>query len=83
MIGEYGDQQAAPGQRAAWIDAAHAALVEQYPRILAAVYFNSNDTHDWTFTAEPDALDAFRRMAQDPYFNHSQMPLIATSTTLG
>ncbi|HTC81012.1 MAG TPA: glycosyl hydrolase, partial [Acidimicrobiia bacterium] len=69
MIGEYGDQQAAPGQRAAWIDAAHAALEEKFPRILAVVYFNSNSKHDWTMTAEPDALDAFRRMALDPYFN--------------
>ena len=83
MIGEYGDMQAGPGQRAAWIDAAHAALEEQYPRILAAVYFHSNGFHDWTFEAEPDALDAMRRMAQDPYFNHSQMPLIAIAGSLG
>ncbi|MDQ1503946.1 MAG: hypothetical protein QOD57_1673, partial [Actinomycetota bacterium] len=69
MIGEYGDQQAAPGQRAAWIDAAHAALEQKFPRILAVVYFHSNSLHDWTLPAEPDALDAFRRMALDPYFN--------------
>jgi hypothetical protein len=69
MIGEYGDQQAAPGQRATWIDAAHAALEQKFPRILAVVYFHSNSLHDWTLPAEPDALDAFRRMALDPYFN--------------
>jgi hypothetical protein len=33
------------------------------------VYFHSNSNHDWTFEAEPDALEAVRRMALDPYFN--------------
>jgi beta-mannanase len=69
MIGEWGDQAAGPGQRAAWFDAAHAALMAKFPRILAAVYFNSNGGHDWTFVDEPDALEAVRRMALDPYFN--------------
>jgi len=69
MIAEYGDQSARPGQRAAWLDAAHAALVEKFPRILAVVYFHSDSEHDWTLYDEPDALAAFRRMALDPYFN--------------
>jgi hypothetical protein len=69
MIAEYGDQSAGPGQRAAWLDAAHAALVQKFPRILAVVYFHSNSEHDWTLYDEPDALAAFRRMALDPYFN--------------
>jgi hypothetical protein len=69
MIGEYGDQQAAPGKRAAWLDAAHSALVKKFPRILAVVYFHSDSEHDWTLDDEPDALAAFRRMALDPYFN--------------
>ena len=69
MIAEYGSQAAKPGQRAAWLDAAHAALEKKYPRILAVVYFHSNSEHDWTLYDEPDALSAFRRMALDPYFN--------------
>jgi len=69
MIAEYGDQPAGPGQRAAWLDAAHAALVQKFPRILAVVYFHSDSQHDWTLPGEPDALAAFRRMALDPYFN--------------
>jgi beta-mannanase len=69
MIGEYGDQEARPGQRAAWLDAAHTALVQTFPRILAVVYFHSDSEHDWTLDEEPDALAAFRRMAVDPYFN--------------
>jgi hypothetical protein len=69
MIGEWGDQQAGPGQRAAWFDAAHAALMDRFPRILAVVYFNSNSLHNWMFYDEPDALEAVRRMALDPYFN--------------
>jgi hypothetical protein len=69
MIGEYGDQKAGPGQRAAWLDAAHTALVKKFPRILAVVYFHSDSEHDWTLSDEPDALAAFRRMALDPYFN--------------
>ena len=58
-----------PGERAAWLDAAHAALVEKFPRILAVVFFHSNSEHDWTLYEEPDALAAFRRMDLDPYFN--------------
>jgi hypothetical protein len=51
------------------LDAAHAALPQKFPRILAVVYFHSNREHDWTLYDEPDALAAFRRMALDPYFN--------------
>jgi beta-mannanase len=69
MIAEYGSQTAGAGQRAAWLDAARAALVQEFPRILAVVYFHSNSEHDWTLYDEPDALAAFRRMALDPYFN--------------
>ncbi len=69
MIAEYGSQTAGPTKRAAWLDAAHAALVQKFPRILAVVYFHSNSEHDWTLYDEPDALAAFRRMALDPYFN--------------
>ena len=58
-----------PGSAAAWLDAAHAALVQKFPRILAVVYFHSNSEHDWTLYDEPDALAAFRRMGLDPYFN--------------
>ena len=36
---------------------------------LLGAYFHSNSDHDWTFEAGPDALDAFRRLALDPYFN--------------
>lgn len=69
MIAEYGSQVAGPGQRAAWLDAARAALVQKFPRILAVVYFHSNSEHDWTLYDESGALAAFRRMALDPYFN--------------
>ena len=69
MIAEFGSQTAAAGKRAAWLDAARDALVQQFPRILAVVYFHSNSEHDWTLIDEPDALAAFRRMARDPYFN--------------
>jgi hypothetical protein len=43
--------------------------MDRFPRILAVVYFNSNSLHNWTFYDEPDALEAVRRMALDPYFN--------------
>ena len=69
MIAEYGSQAAGSGQRAAWLDAARAALVQKFPRILAVVYFHSDSEHDWTLYDESGALAAFRRMALDPYFN--------------
>jgi hypothetical protein len=72
MIAEYGSQAAGPSQRAAWLDAAHAAVVQKFPHILAVVYFHSDSEHDWTLYDEPDALAAIRRMALDPYFNPPQ-----------
>ncbi|MEW6475360.1 MAG: DNRLRE domain-containing protein [Actinomycetota bacterium] len=69
VIGEYGALQAGPGERAAWIDAARATVKTTMPRILGLCWFHSVHEHDWTLLSEPSAIDAFRRMALDPYFN--------------
>jgi hypothetical protein len=39
------------------------------PRILGLSWFHSVHEHDWTLLGEPSAVDAFRRMGLDPYFN--------------
>lgn len=72
VIGEYGALQAGPGERAAWIDAARTVVKTEMTRILGLAWFHSIHEHDWTLLSEPSAVDAFRRMGQDPYFNPAQ-----------
>jgi hypothetical protein len=69
VIGEYGALEAGPGERAAWIDAARATVKTKMTRILGLSWFHSVHEHDWTLLNEPSAIDAFRRMGQDLYFN--------------
>jgi hypothetical protein len=70
VIGEYGALEN-PGtdDRAAWIDAARQTVKTKMPRILALAWFHSVHEHDWTLLDEPSALEAFRQMGLDPYFN--------------
>jgi Glycosyl hydrolase family 26 len=68
MIGETGVQEAGPGEKAAWIDQAHAQMKRRFPAIRAFVYFNADNDYPWWIDSSPSALDAFRRLAQDSYF---------------
>jgi hypothetical protein len=70
VIGEYGALEV-PGtnERAAWINAARTTVKTKMPRILGLAWFHSVHEHDWTLLSEPSALEAFRQMGLDPYFN--------------
>jgi hypothetical protein len=73
IVGEYGAVEGDPGQRAAWLSQA-AAYAKAHPQIKAMVYFeaaqNQNGTdRDFTLTSDLGALNAFKRMAADPYFD--------------
>jgi hypothetical protein len=35
----------------------------------AVIYFNANKDYDWRLSTSDSALDAFRQMANDPWFN--------------
>ena len=68
MVGEYGVQERAPGEKAAWIADVQAVLRTQFPRIKALVYFNANQDYDWRMDTSPASYDAFKAMANDPWF---------------
>ena len=74
LIGEWASVRGRPGQRAAWIAAA-AAAIKADAQIRALSYFDSlgwdeatNQPVDWRLNTERSAFRAFRAMALDPYF---------------
>jgi Glycosyl hydrolase family 26 len=68
MIGETGAQEGAPGAKAAWIDQARQQMKQRFPAIRAFVYFNADNDYPWWIDSSASSLEAFRRLAQDPYF---------------
>jgi Glycosyl hydrolase family 26 len=69
MVGEFGVQERKPGEKAQWITEAREAIKTDFPLLRAIVYFSSNADYDWRLTTSDSALEAFRQMAHDPYFN--------------
>jgi len=69
MVAETGAQERNPGDKAQWISDARAAIKEDFPLLRAFVYFDSNQDYDWTLTTSASALEAFKQMANDPWFN--------------
>jgi hypothetical protein len=69
MVGEFGVQERNPGDKAQWITDAREAIKSDFPRLKAVVYFNSNKDYDWSLTTSDSALEAFKQMANDPWFN--------------
>lgn len=59
------------GDKGAWINDMHADLEHQFTAIKAVVWFDINKETDWRIASSPGALDAYRNMALDPYFNPS------------
>jgi hypothetical protein len=69
MVGEFGVQERNPGDKAQWITDAREAIKSDFPRLKAVVYFNSNKDYDWSLTTSDSAMEAFKQMANDPWFN--------------
>ncbi|MDQ3944658.1 MAG: Ig-like domain-containing protein, partial [Actinomycetota bacterium] len=74
MIGEYGTVEDAPGDKAAWVEAAREALKSRFPAVAAVVYFHSlrerdGFTYDWRMDSSEQSLAAFAAMGADPWFN--------------
>ena len=69
MVGEFGVQERNPGDKAQWITDAREAIKNDFPLMRAVVYFNSNKDYDWRLSTSDSAVDAFRQMANDPWFN--------------
>jgi mannan endo-1,4-beta-mannosidase len=71
MIAETGSVEGG-GDKAAWVTQLRDSLKTSFPAIKAFVYFDTFDAlnkTDWKFDTSPAAAQAFRGMAQDPYFN--------------
>ena len=69
MVGEYGAQEDTPGRKAQWVTDARNTLKTQFPLIKAVVYFDSLGRFDWRMTTSASGYQAFKDMANDPYFN--------------
>ena len=69
MVGEFGVQEHNPGDKADWINATREAIKTDFPLLRAIVYFSANKDYDWRLTTSDSALEAFKQMANDPWFN--------------
>ncbi len=76
IVGEYGAEDKAPGQRKQWLTEA-AAFFKDHPQIKAVVYFDARHQEagrDRDFTLMPGTgpMQAFQTMASDPWFTVKQ-----------
>jgi beta-mannanase len=69
MVGEFGVQERNPGEKAKWITDVRESIKTDFPLMRAIVYFSSNKDYDWRLTTSDSAVQAFRQLVQDPYFN--------------
>jgi hypothetical protein len=74
LVGEYGVEEGAPGEKAGWVDAARDALKTHMTGIAAVVYYSATSeedgaTYDWRADSSGSALAAFTAMGSDSWFN--------------
>jgi hypothetical protein len=70
MVGEFGVQEgASPGEKAAWVADAQRSIKAEFPLIKAVVYFNADKDYDWRMNTSDSAYEAFKQMANDPWFD--------------
>jgi hypothetical protein len=68
MVGEFGVQERSGDDKARWVEDARTTLKRKFPLIKAVVYFNANADYDWRMNSSPSASQAFKDMANDPWF---------------
>ncbi|MEU0136652.1 glycosyl hydrolase [Streptomyces sp. NPDC006296] len=66
IIGETASDEAG-GSKADWIDEIVPGLKDEFPLIKALVWFDVDKERHWQIDSSPESLDAYRRMAADPY----------------
>jgi len=79
IVAEWGahEDPADPGREASWFDDASAQL-QQWPGIVAVLYFDADRGCARWVDSSPETLAAFQAMAAAPYFNPPQTVLIPT-----
>ena len=80
MVGEFGAQERATGEKAQWLTEAREALKTKFPGIKAVLYFDANKDYDWRVTSSAETLAAFRDMANDPWFTPDPKPLVEAAS---
>lgn len=68
MIGEMGSDEIG-GDKAKWISQVIPTLKDKFPAIKAVVWFDVDKERHWQINSSTKALEAYRAMANDPYFN--------------
>ena len=70
MIAEFGtgEFEYEDFDKATWITDAFSKIKTEYPRLKIFTWFNINKELDWRVNSSPEALDAFRKAMEDPYF---------------
>ncbi len=76
LIGEYGAEDAEPGQRLAWMNGT-AAFVRAHPQVKGVVYYDARHQdggrdRDFSLVPGTDPWHAFTAMAKQAYFNTGQ-----------
>ncbi len=69
MVGEYGVQERASGEKGGWIAKARNDIKALFPSLDAVVYYDELRLYDWRLDTSTSSMTAFAQMAQDPYFN--------------
>lgn len=69
MLGEWGCQERASGEKASWFAQAGLDLEYRFPGIRAVVYFDAAKLYDWRVDTSRSSFEAFREISLDPHFN--------------
>jgi len=65
IIGEFATQETGGRAKAAWIDGAYRAMMEN-PAVVGAVWFHMDKEADWRVDSSPAALEAYRQAVSAP-----------------
>lgn len=68
IIGEMASDEAG-GEKAGWISEIFPTLKDKFPAIKAVVWFDVDKERHWQINSSPKALDAYRKLAGNAYFN--------------
>lgn len=68
IIGETASDETG-GDKGQWISDVVPTLQQRFPLVKALVWFDVDKERQWQISSSPSSLDAYRRLAKDPYFN--------------
>jgi hypothetical protein len=74
LVGEFGVQEGAPGDKARWFWDAWNTLKHRFPAVKAIAYFHTNRRFDWRVDSSELSFQAFKSMGQADYFNLPVVP---------